>query len=301
MKVLVVIPILNPPKWFFDGVIGMLKGQTIKPQIVLINSGDAIPGGDYEVINISKKEFNHANTRNIALGYEADYYLFMTQDATPCDSVLVENLLKSLENEDMAMSYARQVPYADADTIEVYARHTNYPEKSFIKSKADLADLGIKTFFSSDSCAMYDGAYFRNLNGFKKDLHTNEDMEFAFRAVMDGKKVAYCAEAKVYHSHHFSFKETYARYVQIGRFFTHNPCILEEVKQYKALESTGFRQVQNELQYLLKHAPLLIPKSVLLTAIKYLGYKLGQKYEKLPMWMIKKFSMHHRWWDKRKA
>ena len=52
MKVLVIIPILNPPKWFFDDVIDMLSQQTIEPQIVLINSGDAIQSRDYEVINI---------------------------------------------------------------------------------------------------------------------------------------------------------------------------------------------------------------------------------------------------------
>lgn len=274
MKVLVIIPILNPPKWFFDDVIGMLSQQTIELKIVLINSGDAIPSGDYEVINISKKEFNHANTRNIALGYEADYYLFMTQDATPCDSFLVENLVKSFENENVAISYARQVPYADADEIEVFARNTNYQEVSMVKSKSDLPHMGIKTFFSSDSCAMYRGEYFRAMGGFKKNLNTNEDMEFAYRAIMDGQRVSYCAQAKVYHSHNFSLKQIWHRYQAIGEFFRQNSEILEEVAKYQKAESTGMRQALRELQYLIINKPILIPKSLLASAVKYFAFKV---------------------------
>ena len=134
VRVLVVIPVLNPPEWFLSDVVGKLQHQSILPKILLINSGKKIENGEYEVVNISKKEFNHANTRNIALGYEADFYLFMTQDATPFDGYLIENLLRGFEDKEVVASYARQVPYADANEIEVFARTTNYPEISIVKS-----------------------------------------------------------------------------------------------------------------------------------------------------------------------
>lgn len=277
IKVLVVIPILNPPEWFLSDVINKLLSQTINFKILIINSGEKIENGEYEVVNISKKEFNHANTRNIALGYEADFYLFMTQDATPFDGYLIENLLSGFEDKEVVVSYARQVPYADANEIEVFARTTNYPEVSKVKSQDDLPILGIKTFFSSDSCAMYRSDYFRKVGGFKQNLNTNEDMEFVARAIINSKKVAYCAEAKVFHSHNFNIREVYKRYKEIGRFFKENHWILEEVSKYQKAESTGFRQAKQEIRYLLKYSPVSVFRSVVFSAVKYIAFKLAFK------------------------
>jgi len=273
IKVLVVIPILNPTEWFFSDVIGKLHRQSIFPKILLINSGNKIKNGEYGVVNIPKKEFNHANTRNIALRYKADFYLFMTQDATPYDDYLIENLLKGFDENEVVVSYARQVPYADANAIEVFTKMTNYPEISKTKSKSDLADFGIKTFFSSDSCAMYCGEYFRKIGGFKKDLNTNEDMEFVARAIMNDKKVAYCAHAIVYHSHNLSLKEIWQRYQEIGKFFRENSWIFQEVAKYKKAQSTGVQQALNELKYLAKNKPICIPRSILTSIVKYLSFK----------------------------
>lgn len=269
----IIIPILNPSDEFFIELIPALCNQTLKVDILLINSGDPIPSGDYETITINKKDFNHANTRNIALRYEADYYLFMTQDAQPYNSHLVEWLLKSFDDSDVVVSYARQIPYPDADPIEVFARTTNYPSVSKIQSYADLPILGIKTFFSSDSCAMYRGKYFRSAGGFKQDNNTSEDMEFAARAVLDGKKIAYCAQAQVYHSHNFTLRQTWNRYREIGRFFTLNRWILETVSEFKSTESTGVKQAINELSHMLRHSPRSIPRSIALSITKYIAFK----------------------------
>ena len=273
MNILVIIPIINPPEWFFNDVIGGLLSQTLLPKILLINSGNEIQQGSYEVITIDKKDFNHANTRNLALSYKADFYLFMTQDATPADKNLIVNLLDSFTDNSVVVTYAKQLPYKDADAIEVFARTTNYPEHSMVKSKSDLASMGIKTFFNSDSCAMYRGEYFRSVGGFTPGLSTNEDMDFAARAIMDGKKVAYAHDAKVYHSHNFTLKQVWQRYRQIGKFFAQNRWILETVAQYSNAESTGVKQAINELKYLSAHAPLSIPKSILFSLTKYIAFK----------------------------
>ena len=273
MNVKIIIPILNPQESFFTELIPALLKQILRPNILLINSGSPIPHGEYEVLNIEKKEFNHANTRNLAMEYEADFYLFMTQDALPYDVFLIENLVRSFQDERVVVSYARQIPYSEADPIEKFARKTNYPTESRLKTKDDLATLGIKTFFSSDSCAMYRGDYFRSVGGFTLDLNTNEDMEFAARAILNGKKVAYAHEAKVYHSHNFTLLQVWQRYRQIGKFFAGNRWILNAVAQYSNAESTGIRQAIYELKYLYKYAPLSIPKSVLFSLTKYIAFK----------------------------
>jgi len=273
MRIKIIIPILNPPESFFRQIIPLLLSQSIQTDILLINSGSPIPHGEYEVLNIEKKDFNHANTRNLVLNYEANYYLFMTQDAQPCDAYLIERLVENFNDPDVTVSYARQIPYSDADPIEVFARTTNYPSVSKIQSYADLPILGIKTFFSSDSCAMYHGDYFRLVGGFKQDNNTSEDMEFAARAVLDGKKIAYCAQAQVYHSHNFTLRQTWNRYREIGRFFTLNRWILETVSEFKSTESTGVKQAINELTHMLHHSPRSIPRSIALSITKYIAFK----------------------------
>ncbi|NBL00172.1 MAG: hypothetical protein EOM50_19605, partial [Erysipelotrichia bacterium] len=130
MKIQTIIPILDPQSSFFNKTITALHVQTVKSSMLLINSGNPISPGNFEVAKIDKTTFNHANTRNFALKYEADFYLFMTQDALPYDEHLIEELLKVFEDEEIVVSYARQIPYEDADAIEVFARTTNYPARS---------------------------------------------------------------------------------------------------------------------------------------------------------------------------
>lgn len=273
MNVKLIIPILNPEPSFLNNIIPSLQAQTICPNILLINSGDPIPPGKYEILSINKKYFNHANTRNKSLEYLSDFYLFMTQDAQPYDEILIKKLVDMFADPDVVVAYARQIPHEGADAIEVFARTTNYPEHSIVKSKKDLASMGIKTFFSSDSCAMYRGEYFRLVGGFTPGLNTNEDMEFAARAIMDGKKVAYAHEAKVYHSHNFTLLQVWQRYRQIGEFFAENRWILDTVAQHTNVESTGIKQAINELKYLVHHAPMSIPKSILFSLTKYIAFK----------------------------
>lgn len=273
IKIQLIIPILNPNKLFFNDIIPRLRSQTIQPNILLINSASEIFEGDYEVITIDKKDFNHANTRNFALNYEADYYLFMTQDAMPYNDALIENLLKPFNHTNVVVSYARQIPYSDADPIERFARQTNYPSKSQIKSMNDLPELGIKTFFSSDSCAMYRGEYFREVGGFTPHLNTNEDMEFAARAILAGKKVAYTADAQVYHSHRFTLHQIWQRYREIGSFFAHNQWLLDTLAQYTKAESTGIKQAIGELKYLARKAPLSLFRSFAISALKFVAFK----------------------------
>ena len=280
MKIVIIVPILEPDDIFYNQIIPKLKNQTIENELVLINSGKPIESKDlYEVINIDKNNFNHANTRNIALKYPADYYLFMTQDATPYDNTLIENLLKPFEkDENIVVAYARQIPYKDAYITEVFSRNFNYPLHSFRKSKLDLADMGIKTYFSSNSCAIYKGTYFKEKEGFKKDLNTSEDMEYAARAIEDDKTIAYAAQAKVYHSHNYTFSSLLKRYYQIGLFFKNNSWIEKSIENFASTEQSGKTFVIKECNYVRKKQPLALIKFVLFTLAKYLGYKIGKHY-----------------------
>jgi rhamnosyltransferase len=73
-------------------------------------------------------------------------------------------------------------------------------------------------------------------------------MFFAAKAIRNGYRVAYAAEALVYHSHNFSLKEQYQRnYIQGYEIERHRP-LLGEVNQ----ESEGMKLVQFVSSGLLK-------------------------------------------------
>lgn len=50
--------------------------------------------------------------------------------------------------------------------MEQYTRQFNYPEESRVKWLADLPELGIKTYFCSNVCAMYRRELYLQLGGF---------------------------------------------------------------------------------------------------------------------------------------
>ncbi len=297
MKILILIPTLNAAT-IIDKQLSKFTNISEDINILIVDSSsndetlDIVKLYKNDYLLIKRDEFNHATIRNYVIKYQADFYLFLTQDALPVDKYLVENLLKPFNDEEIVISYARQIPYENADATEIFARETNYSAASMIKSQDSLTTLGIKTFFSSNSCAMYRASYFKEVGGFKEGLIMNEDMEFAARAIIDGKKVAYCADAKVWHSHQYNAKDIFKRYFDIGVFFKTNNWILKEVNKYSSTESTGIQQAKNELIYLLKKSPLSIPKSILFSLTKYIAYKAGYNYDKLPLKIRKSLSLH---------
>ncbi len=299
-KILTIIPTLNSSKTLAKHL-EQLQHQSHKIDILLIDSSsedDTVKIAKSKKINfleINRSDFNHATTRNIALQHEADFYFFLTQDALAVDNYLVAKLLKPFDDKEVVVSYAKQTPNENTDLIEKFARETNYPATSVVKSKELLPKLGIKTFFCSNSCAMYRASYFKKVGGFKDGLIMNEDMEFAARAILDNKKIAYQADAKVLHSHDNTLGDVFKRYFDIGVFFKTNEWIVDEVNKHASTESTGIKQAQKELAYLLKKSPLFLPKSILFSFTKYIAYKLGNQYDKMPFDLRVFFSLHKNW------
>jgi rhamnosyltransferase len=211
----------------------------------------------------------------MALSFSSDFYLFMTQDALPLDNFLIENLINSLENQKLALAYARQIPRDDASPLEKFSRLQNYPENSLEKFIDDIPRLGIKTFFSSNSCAIYCADIFKKFGGFSPSAHVSEDMHFAATAMKAGYGISYCAKAQVYHSHNYTLSDLYVRYKNIGSFFKKNYWLLDMTKKNVSLNQTGLSFVSLQLKYLLRNQPLYVLRLLIETAIKYIAYKKG--------------------------
>ena len=175
----------------------------------------------YEVIDAC--EFSHSLTREkAAMASNADIIVFVTQDVIIKQVDWLENLINSMGKDNIAAAYSRQL--CTNNSIEKYTRERNYPENSFVVSKEDINEFGLRTFFFSDASGAIDLNVFKKLNGYDgKKLPISEDMYFAYKLIMNGYKIKYCADSVVEHSHKFSFKELYKRYYDTGKFFKQNP------------------------------------------------------------------------------
>lgn len=249
-----------------------------------------------KVLHIEPEEFDHGGTRNKGAGLsDAPVILFMTQDALPADKKLVGELVKSLyQSERVAVSYARQLPDKDCDCIERYTRQFNYPKAGCLKGKEDIERLGIKTFFCSDVCAAYKKEIFDKMGGFSEKTIFNEDMILAGRMVLEGYQVAYAAEARVVHSHNYKGVQQFHRNFDLGVSQAEHPEVFGGIHS----ESEGIRLVKDTALFLWKsRRPWLIPVLIYKSGCKYLGYKLGVNYKRLPKSFVKKCSMSKKYWN----
>ncbi len=176
---------------------------------------------------IKKEEFSHSLTREeVAFKSKADILCFISQDIVIEDDLWLYNLTKNIVNGKCEAAYSRQI--SKYNNIEKYTREFNYNNISIIKSKEDIDNLGLKTFFFSDAASAINTEVFKELNGYdQKKLPINEDMYFAYKLITNGYRISYEADSVVFHSHKFKLKDVYNRYKLTGKFFKENSYIDE--------------------------------------------------------------------------
>ena len=221
---------------------------------------------------IKKEEFSHGLTREIeAFESKADILVFITQDIKILRDDWLYNLTRSIIEGQVDACYSRQL--CDNNTIEKYTRECNYPEDSKIVSKEDIKNLGLKTFFFSDASSAIKRETFIKLNGYDhKKLIINEDMYIAYKLIMNGYKIKYCANSEVIHSHVFTLQQYYDRYKDTGKFFKEN----DYLNKYKVNQAGG-----SMAKYVLKRAVQDKNWNVLLNyipnmAVRFIGMKVGK-------------------------
>jgi rhamnosyltransferase len=301
MKFAIIIPTYNAQE-FLPTLLASLNAQTLKSfELIIIDSSSTDDtckiAKQYtdNLIVIPQNEFDHGGTRAKAASMaQGDILIYLTQDALPFDAYTLENLIKVFEDESVGAAYGRQLSYADTNLFGKHLREFNYPDKTVVRSKEDIKKYGIKTAQLSNSFAAYRKDLLLEIGNFKNDLILGEDVYAGAKMILAGYKLVYTADAKVYHSHSYTVLQEFKRYFDIGVFHRCEEWILQE---FGKAEGEGMRYIKSELNYLFQNgAWYLLPEWFARNGMKYLGYKLGQNYEKLPMRMVRKMSMHHRWW-----
>lgn len=301
-KVDVIIPTYKPD-FKFEELVKRLQKQTYEiNRIIVINTETGVfpefvkQYDNVIVKNISPDEFDHGATRDMGAKLsDAEILVYMTQDAIPYNLYVIENLVKSFEDASVGAAYARQLPNEECDVIEKYTRSFNYPEEGKVKSKADLDTLGIKTFFCSNVCAAYRKDIYEELAGFVHKAIFNEDMILAGKMIQSGYSIAYVADSKVIHSHNYSCMQQFYRNFDVAVSQIDYPEVFSGIRS----EDEGIRLVKKTALYLLKiHKPWLIISLVIKSGFKFIGFKMGQNYKKLPQQVVLKCTMNPRYWEK---
>lgn len=268
-----------------------------------LDTGKLENGSSVEIYHITAEEFDHGGTRALAASMAtAEVILFMTQDAVPADRHLTEKILQVWETEKIEQEtqsgrigavYARQIPAKDCCFLEKYTRSFNYGEKNQVKSLEDLPKLGIKTYFCSNVCAAYKRDIYEKCGGFEKHTIFNEDMIFAARLIQSGYRVAYAADAKVIHSHNYSGIQQFHRNFDLAVSQADHPEIFAGVRS----ENEGVRLVKNSAVYLVKNGRFwLLPQLIWQSGCKFIGYRMGKSYRKLPKTVVMWCTMNKKYW-----
>lgn len=276
-----VVLTMNPGPSFVDWL-DAVRHQTLSIDELLVidsQSTDSYPEMavryGFSFHRIRREEFGHGKTRQLAVEIltGSEIIIFMTQDAILEKPDSLAHLMKGLESPEVGAAYGRQLPRKDASPIEAHARLFNYPDSSRVKSLEDIQELGIKTPFISNSFSAYKKNALMDAGGFPLHLNFGEDVYVASKLILKGWRIAYAAQSTVFHSHRFTYREEWNRYLQVGQFYGREAWIIQA---FGNTRGEGKRFVLSEVGYLFSRNALLIPSSLFRTILKFVGYHVGK-------------------------
>lgn len=317
----VIIPVYKADKRL-EQALAMLLQQTVRPaKLILMNTeadgftaenlkrrvervaakhdSDGSAPVDIRIVRVKKKDYDHGGTRNLAVRRysEAEFFLCMTQDVVPADIFLIEKLLQCFQDERTGAAYARQMADESADFTEQYLRLHNYPSVSMKKTKEEKERLGIKTYMLSNACAMYRRSRYDALGGFADDTIFNEDMLFGAALVEAGDAIAYCAPARVYHTHHYGLKTQFQRSFDLAVSQADHPEVFRQVSS----EREGLRYVKGAAEYCISQRRYGdLARFLADAAARYTGYFCGKHYRFLPERAVLACTLQPAYWQKKK-
>jgi rhamnosyltransferase len=285
MRFTVCIPTLNAAdQW--NEFVKALRFQSMQPQRVIVIDSESTDGTaelarleGFTVVSIARKEFRHGATRQLAveMAQDSEILVYLTQDALLANSDALAALLRPFSDASIGAAYGRQLPRKGAGPIEAHARHFNYPASSSVRALDNARTLGFKSIFFSNSFGAYRYSALAAVRGFPSYIDFGEDTVVAARMLLAGWRIAYAGDAEVYHSHNYTFREEFRRYVSVGELHAAQPELLRE---FGGTSGEGLRFMKSEISVLAKEAPFEIPSSVIRSACKFLGYRLGRSRKK---------------------
>lgn len=216
----------------------------------------------------------------------------VTPDAYATDSESLGKLVRPIAEGHAVAAYGRQLPHKGAGFFEAFPREFNYPAQSHMRCLADKVKQGRQVFFCSNSFAAYSSKALDEIGGFPEVL-LGEDTVAVAQLLRHGYRVAYVAEATVYHSHRYSLLQEFRRYFDTGLARAEYGNLLQCASTDHQRGRTFAKAM---LERVTKHKPYLLPYALLHLGAKWAGYSLGQAGQSFPNPIKRILSAHPHYW-----
>lgn len=300
-KVSVIIMTLNAEE-YIKNMLDILCKQSLKPVEIIVADSESTDktveiAKTYDlvkIIEVKRSEFDHGGSRDVALKESVgDFVLFFTQDAIIEQIDYIEQITSNFDDGAVAMVCARQKAKTDAAHYERLIRNFNYPMVKKVRTKADIATMGVKAFYMSDACSAYRRTAYFDLGGFEHPILTNEDMLIAARALEKDYKIVYDPCAYVLHSHNFTFKQEFKRNFDVAAFMVMHKDVFAGMN----VEGEGMKLVKYVSKGLLSRLHFIsFIKFGMICVAKFTGYRKGLCVENMSLDEIKENSGFPGWW-----
>jgi len=240
-------------------------------------------------IKIKPEEFGHGKTRNLALKYSnADYIVFLTQDAFPQNELWLTNLMINFTDEQTAGVFSRQIPRKGAREIQRFFYAYYFPENKIIRPQKEFNSIQNRFFSNVSSCIKKD---FLMRHPFNDTILTTEDQEWAKRVTSLGYKTVYEPKSIVVHSHNHNLRQIFKGYFDSASAL----CAITK-QEYGEFKKGSMRYFYNEFMHVLHKKPTEIPYWMIINVIKIPSIFLGLNQKKLPLYLKKKISINKYYW-----
>lgn len=220
-KASVIVRTLNEERYLEPLLKGILEQQTeqLDYEVILVDSGSTdqtvaiAEKYGCKILHITRESFSFG--RSLNMGCEAasgDLLVITSGHCVPASPHWLQQLCQPLLNGAAQYSYGKQVggPFSKFSECRVFEKY--FPNDSQIPQQG--------FYCNNANSALLKSAWSRYR--FDEELTGLEDMELAQRLVRDGGKVAYVAEAPVYHHHN----ETW---LQVRRRFEREAIALQKI------------------------------------------------------------------------
>jgi glycosyltransferase involved in cell wall biosynthesis len=211
MNISIVIRTYNEEK-HLGSLLKVIKTQNITDndiEVIVVDSGSTDKtlhiAGQYgcHIIHISSEEFSFGRSLNIGCTEASnDILVFISGHCIPVDNYWLYNLIKPLLEGKAIYSYGRQIGNHESSFSECQIFRKYYSEKNKITQE---------DYFCNNANAALQKSTWEQYK-FNEELTGLEDMELGKRLINAGQKLAYVADAPVYHIHNESWKSVRNRY-----------------------------------------------------------------------------------------
>jgi rhamnosyltransferase len=225
-----VLLLLRNAEPYLEDLLGGLSAQShpFDLRLVAVDSGstdgtlEILARHTVRVIQIPPREFNHGETRNLAAreaGREADFLVYLSQDALPADDDWLRNLIQPmLDDPSVAGTFSRHIPRQGASSSLVRQLTTTWQtggtERLVKEMPPDPAeyerDKFFYVYFSNTSSAIRRKVW-EQIPFHRLDFA--EDADWADRVLRAGYRLVFEPSSIVLHSHDYRIIEQFRQNV----------------------------------------------------------------------------------------